>query len=648
MPIKVFEVLKVSDGSLRVDDYELKWDPAQSLAEVCPVSHGINVCLRALADPGMPRFEELVDYPEEGLGFRLTFQGVCQQAVPTASFEFENGRCQDSRTYLWDDGWAYSLEFTGTVVLERGWLSLHGRMGKEWGPDFEGPLISASYPLRAEQFDWSHYRFASIDETIGVDPSNVRYLELLDLSSSTLPEQLLEFVQLRELWLTQSGGYGVERSHLPLESLPDGFETLEHLERLLVSGVSLSQLPKSLSRLPKLRYLSVTHSKLESLGPEALCFPQLKILNLDQNRLSHWPSKGELPELELLTLSHNQLTTLPCWLARQPKLRKLNLEQNPWQELDGAFLELPELELEFEHKRRLFDYNYRSADGVRPADWDREAHYLRSDQVAFSELTQSVEKLGYDGLKAPLAMVTKKTLYLAHGAPDDYAELGNTRFGGWPDLPAGVPYPRYKYQETTYAYQFIGQLNCRELAPWQSYLPRSGMLFFFLDNPEDCGGLVLYFPEDAAQLVSGRSIQMRPDEMWDYHEGPYQPYRALPQVAWSLPPDYSAPCNPHYFPPGSESLLEGDLSSELSDQLLPFKPGVHHESNGYVFTQNEGPELQAALRRRGNPEDWTVLLKVSSIGDFQWWDAGDLFFVVHQGDLAQKDFRNVYCGLESS
>jgi len=44
----------------------------------------------------------------------------------------------------------------------------------------------------------------------------------------------------------------------------------------------------------------------------------------------------------------------------------------------------------------------------------------------------------------------------------------------------------------------------------------------------------------------------------------------------------------------------------------------------------------------------TILLTVKSRGDFQWGDAGDLFFVIHKSDLAQQDFRKVFVTMESS
>jgi uncharacterized protein YwqG len=68
----------------------------------------------------------------------------------------------------------------------------------------------------------------------------------------------------------------------------------------------------------------------------------------------------------------------------------------------------------------------------------------------------------------------------------------------------------------------------------------------------------------------------------------------------------------------------------------------------YGFTQNESPELQAALTYRGKPEDWVILLKVGSEGDFMWGDAGELFYVIHKSDLLKRDFSKVFITIESS
>lgn len=69
---------------------------------------------------------------------------------------------------------------------------------------------------------------------------------------------------------------------------------------------------------------------------------------------------------------------------------------------------------------------------------------------------------------------------------------------------------------------------------------------------------------------------------------------------------------------------------ETFEEPVNFPLESDHAINSYGFTQHESPELQAALACKGNPEDWTILLAVKSRGDFQWGDAGDLFFVIHK------------------
>src|ERR1044072_1090531 len=75
-----------------------------------------------------------------------------------------------------------------------------------------------------------------------------------------------------------------------------------------------------------------------------------------------------------------------------------------------------------------------------------------------------------------------------------------------------------------------------------------------------------------------------------------------------------------------------------------------HGINSYVFKQHGTPEIEAVNKMMGKPEEWMVLLRVSSDNNpgFCFWDAGEIYFVIHKSDLDKKDFSNVYCGLESS
>ena len=55
-------------------------------------------------------------------------------------------------------------------------------------------------------------------------------------------------------------------------------------------------------------------------------------------------------------------------------------------------------------------------------------------------------------------------------APDHYASMGNTRFGGMPDLPQGIDYPATRARYWT----FLAQLNLSEIAAVNDALPASG------------------------------------------------------------------------------------------------------------------------------------------------------------------------------
>lgn len=139
-------------------------------------------------------------------------------------------------------------------------------------------------------------------------------------------------------------------------------------------------------------------------------------------------------------------------------------------------------------------------------------------------------------------------------ANEDYAQLGNSRLGGLPDLPVGMDYPvtlvgreemldgyvesfghtrefinehwredwqddweadeahLWDWDEAAQAFrvpmQFIAQINCSELKAFQYYLPREGRLLFFLERwrfSEMLRGHVYYVAEDQ-QLNSGKTI----------------------------------------------------------------------------------------------------------------------------------------------
>jgi len=93
---------------------------------------------------------------------------------------------------------------------------------------------------------------------------------------------------------------------------------------------------------------------------------------------------------------------------------------------------------------------------------------------------------------------------------DDYSLVGNTRFGGEPDLPVGVEWPTHLFN-TRYCNErknsnFIAQINFSEMPqlPNEDILPTSGLLYIFINYMEAASDPVLlhgiYFDGDFSTL----------------------------------------------------------------------------------------------------------------------------------------------------
>ena len=605
------------------------------------VSDQLSVTLKAEMPEPLKGREDLVDEydVENGVGFRLNFSGIHKRGIPTGKFDFEFGKSENRSVYLWDDGWEYGLEFTGLVELKEGWIGMSGYLGKSYDDSicFE---INLAKKLPYENLDWSEYHFSSLQETEGRAPEDIRHLYLETPTIETLPENIFGFSELRELWVSKLRNTRPEPDRLNLGILPDRFDELKKLESLHLDGTQIASLPPSFGQLNKLKSLALTQCELQSIPDSVWKLPSLQRLTLSDNKLVSLPSEINLPMLSYCNLTGNQLDTLPSSLALQGNLQSLLLTDNPLKSLPSEFNQIPTIELPIEEKQRLLDYEYPD---IEP--WDDEVYFARDDV----RLRQVLETSDH---AEALLKVTKGALVFEHDDEEDYSELGNTRFGGWPDLPKDLPYPRFGENEnegkSDYVYEFLAQLDCAALASFQKYLPREGTLYFFLDTVHEMSPKVVYWNGTKKELVSGKGLLFEENDFFE-HDPPYQAYKVKVRKNISIPCSYAAYVNGFQFE-GAEELLEPeDLLESLESSLdMEERPPDFHEVNSYVFTQHECPEMQASLKHKGKPQDWVVLLKVASIGHFQWWDAGELFFVIHKSDLAKKDFSRIFCGLESS
>lgn len=617
----------------QIGDYHFKF----SNERPCYISDGdgaLFITINAQAPARLTDKENdlITDYNDGKVYLQFYFKGIYNAGFPTGKFRFDKERNDTNYTYLWKSGFQYSQELTAEVTLQDGWLGINGY--------FNQYPVKLAIKLPLENLNWNNYRFLSAQEASTASPEMVRQLGLIDADAGTLQETILPLTHLQVL----SIDYRDKVLAADFKEVPGAVKQLSELKDLSLTGVAaLENLPQWLGDLKKLETIRLQDSKVEEIHQNIFQLPALKKLYLSRNQLKSIPAT--LPEnLENLVLSNNQLTTVPESVAR---LQFLNLENNPLQQLPAGLENIPNLSLEFEKKISLLDYNYKGADGQGTKSYDDNHFFAQHDAELLSLLEEKIDANELGEFKEGLINRARHSVALNTTEEDTYTEKGNHRFGGLPDLPPGVPYPSFAdWEQQERGLQFIAQINCADIAHLQTYLPRTGILYFFIKDQEEMGPKVLYFDGDSNELQSAKDLTIDPDYIYDQN-GIYTPFRAVTGKYASLPPSYNA----RWLYPELTGLDESyEKMEQLEAGLEPESVKPEHGVNSYVFKQHGTPEIEAVDKMKGKPDEWMVLLRVGSDGNpgFCFWDAGEIYFVIHKSDLDKKDFSNVYCGLESS
>lgn len=131
-----------------------------------------------------------------------------------------------------------------------------------------------------------------------------------------------------------------------------------------------------------------------------------------------------------------------------------------------------------------------------------------------AELNAAISKHQLESVADLICSHAVECYALVTSGDDDYSSVGNTRFGGDPDLPKDWQWPAHQhYSELRYS-NFIAQINFAEL-PHLSQptgLPDCGILYLFVREMEGAASPVLldtcFYAGDAAQLAR----RVSPDE----------------------------------------------------------------------------------------------------------------------------------------
>lgn len=262
----------------------------------------------------------------------------------------------------------------------------------------------------------------------------------------------------------------------------------------------------------------------------------------------------------------------------------------------------------------------------------------------------------------------------AHSVGESKLEIGRSKIGGVPDLPASLSWPTWEGVPLA----FIGQINLAEVVQYDRAreLPHSGILYFFYDAEERAFGLdtsqregwrALYFLGDVSQV----SPAVPPSNLPSY--GQFVPCAVTFSSEMTLPAleseqitrlglSWETMYSPEQGTP--EAKNEGERYLSLHEQVgkLYGDTGLIHRLLGYADPIQNDVQLECQLashdllsdraawsddaRRalREDATDWCLLLQVDSddTAGMIWGDVGRLYYMIPRQALAQRDFSQVW------
>ena len=236
-------------------------------------------------------------------------------------------------------------------------------------------------------------------------------------------------------------------------------------------------------------------------------------------------------------------------------------------------------------------------------------------------------------------------------ADDADIAIGASKFGGAPDVAAGFAWPMWNERPLS----FVAQINLEEIAPFdiENKLPSSGLLSFFYDMNEDSdwpfgelgdegGWRVFRFEEDLTRAEVPEEAQIS---------------HGL-NTATIVPHLFCAAPTSLYWMDGDETEIENKTELDLKElrecraflESLPTQKQSLTMLGHPVEIQHDARSETVWMTKRGNPDDWIVLLQMDMNDelDWMWGDAGAMFYLMHRDDLKVHDWDKCWLNAQCS
>ncbi len=258
------------------------------------------------------------------------------------------------------------------------------------------------------------------------------------------------------------------------------------------------------------------------------------------------------------------------------------------------------------------------------------AKRTEAEQLIRQHAPQRLQEQLISLLRPAIALTATRT-------EDARIEVGASKFGGAPDVPAAFEWPTSAWNNEPLL--FLAQINLEEVAPLdvQKELPSTGLLSFFYGIEEGpCENLhqVFWFNEQPLHRIGSpttpvvetciMSFAVDVDRGDAFEELEWEDFQLLLESEKSEP-DYVAAQAVHPVP----SLLK------LLGHPDPVFGGIH-VSRWDQYNNLIEPEPQKG--------DYQLLLQVDSDDtlDVMWCDNGLLYFLIRKEDLAAQRFDRVH------
>lgn len=256
---------------------------------------------------------------------------------------------------------------------------------------------------------------------------------------------------------------------------------------------------------------------------------------------------------------------------------------------------------------------------------------------------------------------------LLRGEAETYDRVGNSRFGGAPDLPSSIEWPR---SENGFS-AFLMQVNLAELPEVScNPLPAAGMLYFFVEEDEACTEVVsqvLFYDGEASDLRRVEPPPLEQSALESYTDT--KPHLILPRPGLSLSESDSIDQAAHSEAEQMDLIdrhwqltrraLNISDDDALAGQILgsPYYPDGEMRENAHLIATGRRDKIyDYAYRRehadelRAGANEWRFLWRVQS--DFTVriciWDAGSFNLMIRSSDLKNRIFDHVYTEVETS